>query len=33
MNIFEGILREVYELNDFDFFELDELLSFDNYDY
>ena len=32
LNIFKDILKTVYELND-DFYFIDELITFDNYDY
>ena len=32
LNIFKDILKIVYELHEYDFYSIDELIAFDNYD-
>ena len=33
MNIFKSFLKTVYNLKEYDFYDDDEIISFDNYDY
>ena len=32
MKIFKDILKKVYDLNNFNYFDYDEIIAFDNYD-